>query len=84
MNDRNRAQGEFLPTAGLLLILTAVVGSALFLSSLGTGSGPSMLAAGVAVVAFFASLVCFAADASDSEERLGGSARGAMVGSRTV
>ncbi|GAY17392.1 hypothetical protein [Mycobacterium sp. shizuoka-1] len=84
MNDGDSARGELLPTVGLLLIFASVVGFALFLSSVGTSSGPSGYAAGVTVVAFLASLACFAADGRDSEERLGAPAREAMATGHTV
>ncbi|AQT78369.1 hypothetical protein B1R94_02640 [Mycolicibacterium litorale] len=84
MDDRDGAGGEILPTLGLLLMLTAVVGFALFLSTLGAGSGPSGLAAGVTALTFLGSLACFAIDGVGGEDRPGQSARAATVTTRTV
>lgn len=84
MNGGDGAGGEALPTLGLLLMLTAVVGFALFLSTLGAGSGPSGLAAGGTAVTFLGSLVCFAIDGLRSEDRPGQSARAGAVNTRTV
>ncbi|OYN81254.1 hypothetical protein CG716_06940 [Mycolicibacterium sphagni] len=56
---------------GLVLNLTAIVAFALFLSTLGTtGPGASGTAAAITVVAFLASLLCFAADRRRSEAQL--------------
>ena len=71
MNGDNNAAGEALRSVGLLLNLTAIVAFALWLSALGTaGPVPSGLAAVVAVGAFLASLLCFAADRRRYEESL--------------
>lgn len=71
MNSGDSAAGEVLRTLGLVLNLAAIVAFALFLSTLGTtGPGASAAAAGVTVVAFLASLLCFAADRRRSEAEL--------------
>ena len=68
MNDQDGGSGEVLRTLGLMLNLSAIVAFALFLSTLGpTGPGPSVLAAAVTVIAFLASLVCFAIDRRRTE-----------------
>jgi Na+/H+-dicarboxylate symporter len=68
MNDGDSAKGEVLRTLGLVLNLAAIVAFALCLSTLGTtGPGASAAAAAVTVVAFLASLLCFAADRRHSE-----------------
>lgn len=84
MNDADGAGGEVLPSLGLLLMLTAVVGFALFLSTLGAGSGPSGLAAGITACTFLGSLVCFAIDGVRGEDRPAQSARAGAVNTRTV
>ncbi|WP_445168226.1 hypothetical protein ACTXG7_02195 [Mycolicibacterium sp. Dal123E01] len=69
MNDGNIASGEVLRTLGLMLNLSAIVAFALFLSSLAPSEpGPSILAATITVVAFVASLACFAIDRRRTEE----------------
>lgn len=69
MNDQDGGTGEVLRTLGLMLNLSAIVAFALFLSTLGpTGPGPSALAAAITVVAFLASLACFAIDRRRTEE----------------
>ncbi|BBZ79135.1 hypothetical protein MANY_44720 [Mycolicibacterium anyangense] len=63
--------GEILRTVGLLLNLTAIIGFAVFMSSLAhAGSGPSGAAAGITIGAFIASLLCFAADDPGDENVL--------------
>ncbi|AKK25774.1 hypothetical protein [Mycobacterium sp. EPa45] len=69
MNNGDNASGEVLRTLGLMLNLSAIVAFALFLSTLSpSGSGPSALAAGITIVAFLASLLCFAIDRHRTEE----------------
>ncbi|WP_149438406.1 hypothetical protein [Mycolicibacterium sp. P1-5] len=52
-----------------MLNLSAIVAFALFLSTLSpSGSGPSALAAAITIVAFLASLLCFAIDRHRTEE----------------
>jgi hypothetical protein len=69
MNDGDNTSGEVLRTLGLMLNLSAIVAFALFLSTLSpTGPGPSALAAGITIVAFLASLLCFAIDRHRTEE----------------
>lgn len=60
--------GEILRTVGLLLNLTAIIGFAVFMSSLGgAGAGPSGTAAAITIGAFVSSLLCFAADGRDED-----------------
>lgn len=70
MNDGgDNASGEVLRTLGLMLNLSAIVAFALFLSTLSpTGSGPSALAGTITIVAFLASLLCFAIDRHRTED----------------
>jgi hypothetical protein len=69
MNDGDIASGEVLRTLGLMLNLSAIVAFALFLSSLAPDEpGPSILAAATTIVAFLASLACFAIDRRRTEE----------------
>ncbi|KDF00283.1 hypothetical protein Y900_015375 [Mycolicibacterium aromaticivorans JS19b1 = JCM 16368] len=75
MNDQDGGTGEILRTLGLMLNLSAIVAFALFLSTLGPGGpGPSALAAAITVVAFLASLACFAIDRRRTEEEAYGPA----------
>lgn len=70
MNGGDNASGELLRTLGLMLNLSAIVGFALFLSTLTpNGSGPSALAATITVVSFLASIACFALDRRRTEDQ---------------
>jgi hypothetical protein len=81
MNDGDSATGEVLRTLGLMLNLSAIVAFALFLSTLTPSSpGPSALAAAITVIAFVASLLCFAIDRHRTEdENFAADARPATV-----
>lgn len=76
---------EILRTVGLLLNLAAVIGFAVFMSSLGAvGSGHSTAAAVVTIGAFVASLLCFAVDGRGDEEVLSKPPNSAGAVTRTV
>ena len=69
MYDGDSASGEVLRTLGLMLNLSAIVAFALFLSSFSPSNpGLSALAGGITLVAFVASLACFAIDRRRTEE----------------
>ncbi|MBB3600453.1 hypothetical protein FHT40_000086 [Mycolicibacterium sp. BK556] len=69
MTDGDSASGEALRTLGLMLNLSAIVAFALFLSTLSPSwGGPSVLAAAITVIAFVASLLCFAIDRHRTED----------------